>query len=54
MHKGHRYYLINKKIPNTIMAETKDICKILGKMILDNIVDPSSIEIFQEYSTHNI
>ena len=54
VNKGHRYYLINRELPNTIMTETRDICHYLGSMIESNIRDLSDAEIFQEFSTHNI
>ena len=54
VHKSHRYYLINRELPNTLMTETKDICHYIGTMIQSNIRDLSDVEIFQEFSTHNI
>lgn len=59
IHKGHRYYLINRPLPNSFMKETREICDMLGKDILSKILsdkgrDPSKPEIFQEFSTHNI
>ena len=59
IHKGHRYYLINRPLPNSFMKETREICDMLGKDISSKILsysskDRSITEIFQEFSTHNI
>ena len=52
--KGRRYYLIDKKIPETIMVNTYNIVNTLGVMIRTSIGYLSNIEIFEEFSMNNI
>ena len=54
MYKGHRYYLMNLEIPNTLMDSTLKICHKLGSKIETKYIDIGSMEQFQEFSIHNI
>ena len=52
-YKGHRYYLINKPISESLMMNTNKICQFLGNSIEKNF-KKGNIEIFQEFSFNNI
>ena len=53
IYKGHKYYLMDRPLPDSLMDSTENICKSLGE-ILSKTIDLSKTEVFQEFSTNFI
>ena len=53
IYKGHKYYLMDRPLPESLMDSTENICKTLGE-ILSKTLDLSKTEVFQEFSTNFI
>lgn len=53
IYKGHKYYLMDRPLPESFMDSTENICKSLGE-ILSKTIDLSKTEVFQEFSTNFI